>query len=67
MGSRGTRLPRDQRRIQLLDAASEVFTSKGYHTAAMDDIADAAGVSKPVLYQHFLPSSTCTWPFSIRV
>jgi AcrR family transcriptional regulator len=37
----------------LLDAASEVFASKGYHAAAMDDIADAAGVSKPVLYQHF--------------
>ena len=53
MGNRGTRLPRDQRRIQLLDAANEVFTSKGYHAAAMDDIADAAGVSKPVLYQHF--------------
>ena len=53
IGSRGTRLPRDQRRIQLLDAANEVFTSKGYHAAAMDDIADAAGVSKPVLYQHF--------------
>ena len=53
MSSRPTRLPRDQRRVQLLDAASEVFTSKGYHAAAMDDIADAAGVSKPVLYQHF--------------
>jgi AcrR family transcriptional regulator len=52
-GSRPTRLPRDQRRIQLLDAASEVFASKGYHAAAMDEIADAAGVSKPVLYQHF--------------
>jgi AcrR family transcriptional regulator len=51
--NRPTRLPRDQRRIQLLDAASEVFASKGYHAAAMDDIADAAGVSKPVLYQHF--------------
>jgi AcrR family transcriptional regulator len=51
--SRPTRLPRDQRRVQLLDAANEVFTSKGYHAAAMDDIADAAGVSKPVLYQHF--------------
>ena len=48
-----TRLPRDQRRAQLLDAANEVFTSKGYHAAAMDDIAEAAGVSKPVLYQHF--------------
>jgi AcrR family transcriptional regulator len=50
---RPARLPRDQRRIQLLDAASEVFASKGYHAAAMDDIAEAAGVSKPVLYQHF--------------
>jgi AcrR family transcriptional regulator len=48
-----TRLPRDQRRAQLLDAANDVFTSKGYHAAAMDDIAEAAGVSKPVLYQHF--------------
>jgi AcrR family transcriptional regulator len=53
MGNRPTRLPRDQRRIQLLDAASEVFASRGYHAAAMDDIAEAAGVSKPVLYQHF--------------
>ena len=51
--ARVTRLPRDQRRAQLLDAANDVFTSKGYHAAAMDDIADAAGVSKPVLYQHF--------------
>ncbi len=46
-------MPRDQRRAQLLDAASDVFTTKGYHAAAMDDIAEAAGVSKPVLYQHF--------------
>ena len=51
--SRAARLPRDQRRAQLLDAANEVFTTRGYHAAAMDDIADAAGVSKPVLYQHF--------------
>ncbi len=50
---RPTRLPRDQRRVQLLDAAREVFTSKGFHSSAMDDIAEAAGVSKPVLYQHF--------------
>lgn len=31
----------------------EVFSAQGYHAAAMDDVADAAGVSKPVLYQHF--------------
>lgn len=47
------RLPRDERRAQLLDAALEVFVANGYHGAAMDDIAVAAKVSKPVLYQHF--------------
>ena len=47
------RLPRDERRAQLITAALEVFTAAGYHAAAMDEIADRAGVSKPVLYQHF--------------
>ncbi len=50
---RGTRLPRPARRRQLLSAAQEVFVSQGYHSAAMDEIAERAGVSKPVLYQHF--------------
>ena len=47
------RLPRDERRAQLLVAALEVFTVAGYHSAAMEEIADRAKVSKPVLYQHF--------------
>ncbi|MGH3343981.1 MAG: TetR/AcrR family transcriptional regulator [Carbonactinosporaceae bacterium] len=51
--ARGTRLPRLARRVQLLGAAQEVFVAQGYHAAAMDDIAECAGVSKPVLYQHF--------------
>jgi AcrR family transcriptional regulator len=50
---RGGRLPRSARRKQLLAAAQEVFVANGYHAAAMDDIAERAGVSKPVLYQHF--------------
>jgi AcrR family transcriptional regulator len=50
---RSSRLPRGARRLQLLQAAQEVFVAQGYHAAAMDDIADRAGVSKPVLYQHF--------------
>ncbi|MFI7588443.1 TetR/AcrR family transcriptional regulator [Spongisporangium articulatum] len=50
---RGTRLPRTARRSQLLQAAREVFVAQGYHAAAMDEIAERAGVSKPVLYQHF--------------
>ena len=50
---RGGRLPRRERRAQLLDSALGVFVAQGYHAAAMDDIAEQAGVSKPVLYQHF--------------
>ena len=48
-----TRLPRPARRRQLLGAARDVFVAQGYHSAAMDEIAEKAGVSKPVLYQHF--------------
>jgi AcrR family transcriptional regulator len=47
------RMPRPARRAQLLDAAQEIFVAQGFHAAAMDDIAEHAGVSKPVLYQHF--------------
>jgi AcrR family transcriptional regulator len=51
--TRSARLPRSVRRRQLLTAAQEIFVAQGYHAAAMDDIAERAGVSKPVLYQHF--------------
>jgi len=51
--ARGGRLPRGERRDQLLATASEVFVDRGYHAAGMDEIAERAGVSKPVLYQHF--------------
>lgn len=47
------RLPRGARRAQLIGAAQEVFALNGYHATAMDEIAITAGVSKPVLYQHF--------------
>ena len=50
---RGGRMPRNARRAQLLESALEIFVAQGYHAAAMDDIAERAGVSKPVLYQHF--------------
>lgn len=51
--SRPTRMPREQRREQVMTVARSVFVDRGYHAAGMDEIADAAGVSKPVLYQHF--------------
>ena len=48
-----SRLPAARRRRQLLDVALELFAARGYHTTSMNDIAEAAGVTKPVLYQHF--------------
>lgn len=47
------RLPRAQRRAQLIDVATEKFGERGFHPTSMDDIAEAAGITKPVLYQHF--------------
>lgn len=47
------RLPRAERRAQLLSVATSKFGERGYHPTSMDDIAEAAGVTKPVLYQHF--------------
>ena len=48
-----TRLPAERRRQQVLDVACTVFANRGFHATSMDDIATAAGVTKPVLYQHF--------------
>jgi AcrR family transcriptional regulator len=47
------RLTAEARRAQLLEVARDVFASDGYHGAAMEQIALKAGVTKPVLYQHF--------------
>ncbi len=51
--SRSARMPKEQRREQVLAAAREVFVAEGFHAASMDTIAERAGVTKPVLYQHF--------------
>ena len=48
-----SRLSADARREQILDVAIDVFGRSGYYGASMNDIAEAAGVTKPVLYQHF--------------
>jgi AcrR family transcriptional regulator len=47
------RLTANARREQILDQALHVFASAGFHGASMNDVADAVGVTKPVLYQHF--------------
>lgn len=51
--TKSQRMPQAQRRDQLVSVATEVFSRSGYRTASMDAVAIAAGVSKPVLYQHF--------------
>src|SRR5580692_6507449 len=47
------RLTAEQRRHQLFAVALELFAYRGYRATTMDDIAEAAGVTKPLLYQHF--------------
>ncbi len=46
-------MARDVRRAQILEVAQDLFARQGYHHVSMDDIADHAEVSKPVLYRHF--------------
>jgi AcrR family transcriptional regulator len=47
------RLTAEQRRGQLFAVALELFAHRGYRATTMDDIAERAGVTKPLLYQHF--------------
>jgi AcrR family transcriptional regulator len=47
------RLSADERRSQLLSHALGVFAEQGFHATSMNQVAEAAGVTKPVLYQHF--------------
>jgi AcrR family transcriptional regulator len=49
----GARLRAAERRAQLLGVARRLFARDGYRGASMEAIAEAAGVTKPVLYQHF--------------
>jgi AcrR family transcriptional regulator len=47
------RLTAAHRRRQLIDVALETFASSGYNLTTMEEIATGAGVTKPLLYQHF--------------
>src|SRR3989441_7523833 len=47
------RLPRADRRRQLLTHAKQLFLTLGYHATTTEKIAEAAGVTEPVLYRHF--------------
>jgi AcrR family transcriptional regulator len=47
------RLSAPDRRAAILDAALQVFSSRGYHAASIDEIAGEAGISKALIYEHF--------------
>ncbi|MFI6421509.1 TetR/AcrR family transcriptional regulator [Streptomyces sp. NPDC050842] len=49
-GAKARRLPRAVRERQMMDAAVCCFARHGYQTASMDEIAELAGVSKPLVY-----------------
>src|ERR1700760_1263876 len=53
MPSSGQRLPRADRERLMLEAAGDAFSRRGLHRSSMDEIAQAAGVSKPMLYRYF--------------
>jgi AcrR family transcriptional regulator len=48
-----SRLPRTEREQQIFELAHALFAERGYGAVRMDDVADAAGVTKPLLYNYF--------------
>lgn len=51
--SRRTRMTGAERREQLLDIGRTVFAEKGFDATTIEEIAERAGVTKPVVYEHF--------------
>src|SRR5436309_11277761 len=47
------KVPRAIREPHMLEMAGRVFAARGFHEASMDEIAEAAGISKPMLYNYF--------------
>jgi AcrR family transcriptional regulator len=53
MVERRRRLTAAARRAQLIDVGRAVFAKRGYDAASVEEIADQAKVSKPIVYEHF--------------
>ena len=47
------RLSSEERRATIVEAAGRLFGERGYDATRLDDIAAAAGVTKPIVYRHF--------------
>src|SRR5919197_1721449 len=52
-GDSSKRLTASARRAQLVEVGREVFAERGYEATSVEEIADRAKVSKPVVYEHF--------------
>lgn len=48
-----TRLPKEERKVQLLESAAALFGSRGFQGTTTADLALAAGVTEPIIYRHF--------------
>jgi len=57
-GNPTRRLPPGERRALIVDAAGRLFGERGYDATRLDDVASAAGVTKPILYRHFADKTT---------
>ena len=51
--ARRRRVPRAIREAEMLEVGRRVFATRGYHDVSMDEIAEAAGITKPMLYSYF--------------
>ena len=49
-------------RDQILEIAYRAFAEKGYNHTSMGANDEEHGITRPDLYYHFLPKSTCCWP-----
>ncbi|HHY06493.1 MAG TPA: TetR/AcrR family transcriptional regulator [Clostridia bacterium] len=47
------RLTKEQRKAQILEMATKLFVENGYHETKTKDIAQACGITEPVIYKHF--------------
>ena len=52
-GSPRRRVPRAEREEQMVTEATRIFAARGFHAASMDEIAEASGITKPMLYAYF--------------
>lgn len=53
MALKKRRLAAAERRVQLMEVGRAVFASRGYEATAIEEVAQRAGVSKPIVYEHF--------------